>query len=232
VKEEEIIAIIPARGGSKGLPNKNILNIEGLPLIAHTILDAMESQYITSTYVSTDSLHIKEVAIKYGAKIIDRPETLASDTATSESALIHALLYLESIGHNPDLIVFLQCTSPIRTGKDIDQSILKLKETHADSLLSASPSHRFLWEENNGAAVAINFDYKSRPRRQDMKHQYIENGSIYVFKPWVLKELNNRLGGKIALYCMSEEASFEIDSQLDLQIVELLLKNQGEDVCF
>ena len=120
-----------------------------------------------------------------------------NDTASSESALIHSLQALEAQNINPDLLVFLQCTSPIRTGAEIDQAIAKLKAEEGDSLVSVSPSHRFLWEEVNGVAKSINYDYRHRPRRQDMNPQYVENGSIYVFKPWLLKENKNRLGGKI-----------------------------------
>jgi N-acylneuraminate cytidylyltransferase len=220
------IAIIPARGGSKGVPRKNVRLLGDKPLIAHSILDAKESQYTDKVYVSTDNLEIAEVSRQYGAEIIHRPNELAGDTASSESALIHALSEIEKTGISPDLIVFLQCTSPLRTGTDIDKAIAKLKAENADSLLSVSPSHRFLWEEVEGVATSINYDYRDRPRRQDMQPQYVENGSIYIFKPWILKEFGNRLGGKISLFIMSEAASWEIDSALDLEIAESLMKKQ------
>jgi N-acylneuraminate cytidylyltransferase len=220
------IAIIPARGGSKGVPRKNVRLLGDKPLIAHSILDAKESQYTDKVYVSTDNLEIAEVSRQYGAEIIHRPNELAGDTASSESALIHALSEIEKTGISPDLIVFLQCTSPLRTGTDIDKAIAKLKAENADSLLSVSPSHRFLWEEVEGVATSINYDYRDRPRRQDMQPQYVENGSIYIFKPWILKEFGNRLGGKISLFIMSETASWEIDSALDLEIAESLMKKQ------
>ncbi len=220
------IAIIPARGGSKGVPRKNVRLLGDKPLIAHSILDAKESQYTDKVYVSTDDLEIAEVSRQYGAEIINRPNQLAGDTASSESALIHALSEIEKTDISPDLVVFLQCTSPLRTGIDIDKAIAKLKAENADSLLSVSPSHRFLWEEVAGVAKSINYDYRDRPRRQDMQPQYVENGSIYIFKPWVLKEFGNRLGGKISLFIMSEAASWEIDSALDLEIAESLMKKQ------
>ena len=220
------IAIIPARGDSKGLPRKNVRFLEDKPLIAHSILDAKESKFTDKVYVSTDNLEIAEVSQKYGAEVIHRPKEIAGDTASSESALIHALSEIKKNDISPDLIVFLQCTSPIRTGTDIDNAIAKLKEENADSLLSVSPSHRFLWQKVDGIAQSINYDYRRRPRRQDMQPQYVENGSIYIFKPWVLKELNNRLGGKVAFFTMSEAARWEIDSPLDFEIAELLLKKQ------
>lgn len=220
------VAIVPARGGSKGLPRKNLRTLGNKPLIAYSILDAKESIAVDTVYVSTDDPEIAEVSSKYGAEIIYRPDELSGDTASSESALVHALFELEKTGTVPDLIVFLQCTSPIRTGTDIDYAIAKLQAENADSLLSVSPSHRFLWEEVDGIAKSINYDYRDRPRRQDMKPQYVENGSIYIFKPWVLQTLGNRLGGKVALFVMSEAAGLEIDSIHDFEIAEFLLKQE------
>lgn len=220
------IAIIPARGGSKGLPGKNIRNLANLPLIAHSIMSAREANMVDKVYVSTDDRKIAEIAQDYGAEVIDRPEELANDTASSESALIHAVEQIEATGIELNLVVFLQCTSPIRTEEDIDNAIKKVTTEGADSLLSVSPNHRFLWQEVDDVAQSINYDYRRRLRRQDMQPQYVENGSIYIFKPWVLKELNNRLGGKICLFPMSEAASWEIDSLLDFEIAESLLKKQ------
>ncbi len=221
-----IITIIPARGGSKGLPGKNIRNLADLPLIAHSIMSAKEAKLVDKVYVSTDDHEIAEIAKDYGAEIIDRPEQLANDTASSESALIHAVEQIEAKDIDINLVVFLQCTSPIRTAEDIDNAIKKVTTENADSLLSVSPNHRFLWQEVDDVVQSINYDYRRRLRRQDMQPQYVENGSIYIFKPWVLKELNNRLGGKISLFPMSEAASWEIDSLLDFEIAESLLKKQ------
>ncbi|MGK7957339.1 MAG: acylneuraminate cytidylyltransferase family protein, partial [Crocosphaera sp.] len=116
------IAIIPARGGSKGVPRKNVRLLAGKPLIAHSIEDAQESSFVDQVYVSTDNPEIATISVEYGAKIIERPAELANDTASSESALIHGLQALEKQNINPDLLVFLQCTSPIRTGVEIDQA--------------------------------------------------------------------------------------------------------------
>ncbi len=220
------IAIIPARGGSKGLPGKNIRTLAGKPLIAHSIINVKEAKLVDRVYVSTDDNEIAKISKDYGAEIINRPEELAGDTASSESALIHAVEQIEATGVTIDLVVFLQCTSPIRTETDIDNGIRKVKTEGADSLLSVSPSHRFLWQEIDGITKSINYNYRHRPRRQDMQPQYVENGSIYIFKPWVLKELNNRLGGKVTLFPMSEAASWEIDSLLDFEIAESLLTKQ------
>jgi N-acylneuraminate cytidylyltransferase len=219
----ETIAIITARGGSKGIPGKNIKSLGGKPLIAHSILDALEAQQVDRIYVTTDDPEIAQVSTDYGASIIHRPAELANDTASSESALIHALTEIEKSGINPELIVFLQCTSPLRTGLDIDRAIEQMRAENADSLLSVSPSHRFLWQKVDNEAQSINYDYRDRPRRQDLNPQYMENGSIYIFKPWVLKELNNRLGGKISLFVMDEDQSWEIDSLQDFRYIEFLM---------
>lgn len=218
-------AIIPARGGSKGIPNKNVQLLANKPLVAHTIAHAKEAKLVDHVYVSTDDLAIADISKQYGATIIHRPDALSSDIASSESALAHALSETEKTGVSPDLIAFLQCTSPIRTGADIDHAIEKLQAENADSLLSVSPSHRFIWEEVDEVAKPINYDHRSRPRRQDMKPQYVENGSIYIFKPWVLRELGNRLGGKISLFSMSEAAALEIDSPLDFEMAKVLMQN-------
>lgn len=221
-----IAAVIPARGNSKGIPRKNVRPIAGRPLIVHSILDCHESQLVDQIFVSTDDEEIAQVAEQHGATIIHRPAAIAGDTASSESALIHALQEIEVAYFHPDLIVFLQCTSPVRTGADIDQAICQLQTSGADSLLSVSPSHRFLWQEKKDEVISINYDYRQRQRRQDLVPQYVENGSFYIFKPWVLKTLNNRLGGKISLFCMDEKAAWEIDSLLDWKILELLLASE------
>jgi CMP-N,N'-diacetyllegionaminic acid synthase len=221
-----VIALIPARGGSKGVPRKNIRPLLDLPLIAHSILDAKQSKLVDRVYVSTDDPEISAVSLKYGAEIIHRPDAIAGDTATSESALIHALAEIEKAGTQPELIVFLQCTSPLRTGLELDRAIEQFRTEQADSLLSVTPTHRFLWEQRDGIAKSINYDYRDRQRRQDMNPQFMENGSIYIFKPWVLTELGNRLGGKISLFVMDEEQSWEIDSIADFEYVEFLLNRQ------
>ena len=122
--------------------------------------------------------------------------------------------------------MFLQATCPLRTGADIDAAVALLEATGADSLVSVSPAHLFLWEERDGQAVAVNRDWRLRPRRQDMPPRYRENGSIYVFRPWVLRPGNNRLGGKIVLFKMSEEAGVDIDSETDLELADFLLRRK------
>jgi CMP-N,N'-diacetyllegionaminic acid synthase len=217
------IAIIPARGGSKGIAKKNLKILGGKPLIAHSIIDAQEARLVDQVYVTTDDPEIAFVSREYGAEVIQRPPEFATDTASSEEALFHAVSETEKRDIHPELIIFLQCTSPLRTGLDIDRAITQIGEENADSLLSVAPNHRFLWHQVNGVAESINYNYHCRPRRQDMNPQYMENGSIYIFKPWILKKIKNRLGGKISLFIMNEDQSWEIDSLEDFEYVEFLM---------
>ncbi len=228
-KSGRVICIIPARGGSKGIPHKNIRLLGGKPLIAYSIEVARGAAGVDDVYVSTDDGAIADVSLACGAKVIDRPVELAGDTASSEAALRHALDMLEVDGVDVDLLVFLQCTSPLRTHADIECAISCLRTEGADSLLSVVPSHKFLWEMRAGVAVSTNYDYRNRPRRQDMIPQYAENGSIYIFKPWVLRELGNRLGGKVSLYVMREDQNLDIDTEDDWKFAEytLLCKNHS-----
>jgi len=226
---KDTVAIIPARGGSKGLPRKNLRLLAGKPLIVHTIEQANQSIWVTETVVSTDDDEIAAVSEAAGATVVRRPDDISGDQASSESALIHAIQSLLQLGRSlPDLTVFLQCTSPVRRPGDIDAAVATLMQKGADSLLSVSPSHRFLWTEEGGEARSINYDFSNRPRRQDMAPQYVENGSIYVFRTKALLDIGNRLSGKVALYPMDEEAAVDIDSMLDMELAELImLKRAG-----
>ena len=223
----QIPAIIPARGGSKGVPGKNIKELAGKPLLAHSIEQAKAAESVSDVFVSTDDGGIEQVAIDYGAQVISRPLDLSDDNASSEAALHHAVQNISTNYNDPQLIVFLQCTSPIRTAEDIDGAVDTLIEKDADSLLSVVPNHRFLWADDTSGPRSLNFDYTDRPRRQDMEPQYVENGSIYIFKPWVLQQYDNRLGGKVALYVMDEQAAFEIDTPFDFELVEFVMKYKG-----
>jgi YrbI family 3-deoxy-D-manno-octulosonate 8-phosphate phosphatase len=222
------IAIIPARGGSKRIPRKNLLPIAGLPLVAHSILHAKQARCVREVYVSTEDREIAELARMHGVEVVSRPLELASDQATSESALLHVLDYRTSHGlAEPDLVVFLQCTSPVRQSHDIDRAIETLLMTQADSLFSACENNRLIWALKDGQPYALNYDYHKRQREQDMRKQYRENGSIYVFHPSVLRQYNNRLGGKIALYEMDYWSSFQIDTPEHIDLVEWIMHRPG-----
>lgn len=219
------VAIIPARGGSKGLPGKNILPLAGKPLIVWSIEQALSASSVHGVYVSTDDDQIAVVARSAGAEVIQRPAELATDQASSEVALEHAIRTLVA-GRHPDLehITFLQCTSPLRRAEDLDRAFRIYKDKGADSLLSVSPSHRFFWRLGlDGFAQPVNYDPHNRPRRQDMEPAYQENGSIYIFSRNCFESFRNRLGHQVALYEMSEAAGYEIDSATDFAVVETLM---------
>ncbi|EKQ99105.1 acylneuraminate cytidylyltransferase family protein [Leptospira borgpetersenii] len=220
ISGKKVRVIIPARGGSKGVPGKNIRDLAGKPLLLWSIEDAKESKYVDEIYVSTDDAKIAQVAMLGGAQVIDRPMILATDKSKSEDAIIHALSVWEGVEADKEIIVFMQCTSPIRTGVEIDEAIEKFVTLEADSLLSVSEFHGFLWETKDKLAVPLNYDYKFRPMRQDIKNCYKENGSFYIFKPWVLEKTKNRLGGKIVLYEMNQAASLDIDTEFDFKLAE------------
>jgi len=223
------ITIIPARGGSKRIPRKNLIPLAGKPLIVHSIEQARNSQLAGRVIVSTDDSEIAEVAKQYGAEVLERPSELSTDTATSEEVLLHVLGAIErNPDSSPEIVVFLQCTSPFRKPDDIDNAIKTLIDIKADSLFSAFRFNKYIWSEQKGALAPINYDLNKRWREQDFPIQYQENGSIYVFKPWVLKEFNNRLGGTIAVYEMDELDSIQIDTTADLQMIEWLMKNKTE----
>lgn len=217
-----IISIIPARGGSKGLPGKNIRPFSGYPLVAWSIIQSLSSSAISHTIVSTDSEEIRDIVLKYGAEVpFMRPAEFAADHSHTEPVLLHALDELKKLGEEPDAIVLLQPTSPIRLDGTLDRAIEVFKAGGYDSMLSVHAGHHFYWK--NAADPRAQYDFKNRPRRQDVSESerlYAETGSIYITKTSVLREGENRLGGKIGLFPMSLEESFDIDTEGDFRFLE------------
>lgn len=222
---QEILAIIPARGGSKGIPGKNVRPVAGKPLLAYSIEHARNAPAIARIVVTTDDPTVAAVVEQWGAEVIWRPAEISGDHATSESALLHALDYLrDTESYEPDLIVFLQATSPLRQSEDIQKAIETLLSQEADSLFSFRPVEGFLWRCAGGNFDPVNYDPTHRPFRQDLQEACVEeNGSIYVLKPQVLRTHGSRLGGRIVGYRMRELDSFQVDKVSDLSLVESLL---------
>jgi len=216
----KIIAIIPARGESKGIPRKNLKLIGGKPLIAYSIDVSLKTELISETYVSTEDEEIKNISLSFGAKVIDRPRELASDTTSTELVLLHAAEYLKN---EFDYFILLQPTSPIRYPEQIDEAINLILDQKGDSLLSVFRNDTFFWSKNG---VSLNYDYKNRPRRQDKDWEFIENGSIYITKKEILLNEKNRLGGKILMYLMPKWMSFEIDEPFDIELIEFLIQTK------
>lgn len=226
--EFNIITIIPARGGSKGILNKNIIDIAGKPLIGWSIEQSINSKLINHTFVSTNDNQIATVAKSYGAEIIWRPNELSGDRSSSESAILHALNYLKNERKIvPDYVVFMQATSPLRKSDDIKNAIQQILKEGGDSLFSGSKFEDFLfWEKGNDGLKSINYDYLNRGRRQDRIPQYVENGSLYISKTKTLLEEKNRLGGKISLYEMDFWQTWEIDTIEDVEIIEYYIEQK------
>ena len=180
---------------------------------------------IDYTFVSTDDDQIAKLAKNCGVKTIIRPDHLCKDDSTSESALLHAIEYIKSEHQvSPDIIIFLQATSPLRLQNDIDKAINLFIKMEGDSLFSATKLNDLtLWEKENDDWRSINFDYQNRLRRQDMLPNFIENGSIYIFKPEILENNNNRLGGKIIAYEMKFWQTWEIDSIHEIDLIEFYI---------
>lgn len=216
MENKKIVVCIPARGGSKGIPKKNIVDLVGKPLIAHSIEAAKNCELVSEVYVSTEDKEIAEISKSFGAKIVDRPMDIAVDTASSEAALLH---FAEKVDF--DILVFMQCTSPLTRSYDIEGAI-KLFLTGYDSVLSVTEDHGgflcggFTWDEDG---QSVNYDYKNRPRRQERKKTYRENGAIYITSKDNLLKHKNRLNGRVGIFEMPSLLSYEIDSPDDLDFL-------------
>lgn len=227
-KDKKFLAIIPARAGSKGIKDKNITDLDGKPLIAHTIEAGLKSKYIDDVVVSTDGEQIAKVSKKYGALVpFLRPEYLASDTAKTIDAVIHCIDELKKAGKVYDYIVILQPTQPLRQDYHIDQSIELMLQKDANGLVSVCKvkDHPILMRTlNENGEVNNLLNASSTQRRQDFKDFYKVNGAIYINK---IDESFNRetsLNDNKVAYIMDEKYSVDIDELLDLKIAELLLK--------
>jgi N-acylneuraminate cytidylyltransferase len=191
-------------------------------LLEITIGHALASRWVSRTFVSTDSDTIMAVALQARADVVRRPAVISNDFSPSEAALKHVL---ENAKSSPDIVVMLQCTSPFRAPDDIDNAIRMVAEDGYDSVLSVVAQNQFVWNDHGKGAWSVNYDpvQGQRPMRQSVK-SYVENGSIYVFKPWVLEHFGSRLGGKIGVYEMNRWQSVEVDTEDDLELCKWILE--------
>lgn len=223
-KDKTFLAIILARGGSKRLPRKNILNLAGKPLIAWTIEAAKNSNYIDQVIVSSDDDEIINIAIEYGSKTIKRPSVLASDTSTSFEAIKHTL---DNVG-NYNYIILLQPTSPLRTTKQIDEAIELLDIKKADAIISVSEmEHSPLWSNtlpDDGNMRNFLRDEVKNSRSQDFLQYFRLNGAIYLCTiDKLLEEKSFMLKENIYAYQMDRQSSIDIDFKIDFKIAEVLM---------
>lgn len=227
--KKEVLAIIPARGGSKGVKRKNIRELNGIPLIGYTINAARNSKHVSRVMVSTEDAEIADVSMSLGAEVpFLRPSELASDNSPTMDCILHMLKYLEeNEGYIPDYVVLLQCTSPLRTSKHIDEAYEKLINSSFDSIISVAEVESNPYWSNIFKGEKLEYfieDGKKITRRQDLPEVYRMNGAIYLAKLNVLKNENTFECENLTGYIMDEYASVDIDTEMDFKIAEVILK--------
>ena len=216
------IAIIPARGGSKRLPGKNTKLLGEIPLLAHSILYAKQHNFIHAVYVSTDDVVIKEIALQYGAIVIDRPQALSGDLEPTVSALKHVLESIDEIIEN---VILLQATNPLRSQNLLQNAFAIFQEQQTNSLFTVSRSHHKLGKIINNRFIPYN--YEVGQRSQDLEPLYYENGLLYITKASVI--LNNEIITKDAFPLEVDHpfANVDIDTQEDFDYAEYLLNKKN-----
>ena len=227
--QKKILALIPARGGSKGIKGKNIIDLAGKPLISYSIIAAKRSKYIDSVVVSTDNEDIARTALEYGASVpFMRPSELASDTSKTIDSVIHAINELEKQGHVYDTLVLLQATQPLRDEIDIDSAIEEFFDRGEESLVSVSPvddNPILIRTVNKDGSLCNLLNVSSTCRRQDMPAYYKVNGCIYINRISEINEASSFNDNKIP-YIMPAEKSVDIDELKDLVVAEYYLKKK------
>ena len=221
--KNKVIAIILARGGSKGIPRKNVLEFARHPLVAWSVIQAKQTKEIDEVYISSDSDEILEIAQSYGAKVIKRPDEYAGDTAKSEEAILHALKVL---GSDQEMVIMLEPTAPLRKPNDLGEAVNMFRNEGWDSCFSGATLQDFLiWKKDeSGELISINYDYKNQGPRQMREPDYHENGAIYMFKPEIVLKNKNRFGGNIGIFPNDFWQSFELDEPEEWNFVELVFR--------
>jgi YrbI family 3-deoxy-D-manno-octulosonate 8-phosphate phosphatase len=218
--------VIPARGGSKGVPGKNLAPVGGIPLVARAIRACAGARRVTAVVVSTDDPAIAEVARSAGAEVVLRPAAIAGDTATSEAAVVHAMdAYQAMCGTPADVVLLVQCTSPFVTSEEIDAVVAAVTEQGADTAHTVAPFHGFLWRDASdadsasakGGGVGVNHDKSTRPRRQDRPQDLLETGAAYAMRADGFRAANHRFFGRTALVRTDPARVLEIDEPADLE---------------
>ncbi|MFJ1745516.1 cytidylyltransferase domain-containing protein [Streptomyces sp. NPDC088116] len=218
-----VLAVIPARGGSKGVPAKNLAAVGGVPLVVRAVRAALAARRVTDVVVSTDDEAIADAARAAGAEIVLRPAAIAGDTATSEAAVLHAMDAHEAMrGTTTDVVLLVQCTSPFITADDLDGVAGAVTEDGADTALTVAPTHGFIWRQDSTSdtggpdGYGVNHDKANRPRRQDRQQEYLETGAAYAMRAEGFREANHRFFGRTALVRTDPARVLEIDDPHDL----------------
>lgn len=214
----DAVAVIPARGGSKGVPGKNVATVGGVPLVARAVAAALAAG-IEDVRVSTDDAAIAAAALGAGASVIDRPAELAGDTASSEAALLHAVEVLAAEGVRPTVLVFLQATSPFIEPEPLARAVRRVLGGEADSVLAAFETYAFLWRRTG---TGVNHDASFRPRRQDREPHFQETGAFYVLRTAGFVAARFRFFGRVAIEEVAADRAVEIDDVHELELARVL----------
>jgi YrbI family 3-deoxy-D-manno-octulosonate 8-phosphate phosphatase len=228
-----VIAIVPARGGSKGIPQKNLRAVGGVPLIVRAVRSLRAVASIDRVVVSTDDVDIAAAALAAGAEVVDRPDDLAGDAAGSEAALLHALGVLDERGESADddVLVFAQATSPFLDRAALDDAVRRVRDGGEDSVFAATPTHVFLWragDERTGA-VGVNHDRAVRPRRQDREPEYAETGAFYVMRAAGFRTAGHRFFGRVGIAAVDPRGALEIDTFDELELADAIAPLLDDD---
>jgi len=214
---------VPARGGSKGIPGKNLRTVDGVPLVVRAVTAAQRAASVARVVVTTDDDAIAAVARTAGADVVDRPHDLASDDASTEDALLHALDDLRTRGFaDPDITVLVQCTSPFTEPADIDGVVGLLDDPGVDCAFTAMRTHAFVWRAGPKGVVAVNHDAATRQRRQDRPVEFVETGAAYAMRTAGFRRARHRFFGTAAVFEVPPERALEIDDPADLGRAERL----------
>jgi len=217
------LGLIPCRGGSKGIPRKNVQPVAGEPLLAHTVAASRDAESVDRTLVSTDDEEIRAAAREAGASApFLRPDELATDEAPVEPTVEHALEYLADEGERYDTVALLQATSPLRTATHVDEAVARYEAKRADSLVAVSEDHSYRWRRTDEGAERRNYD--SRKRRQDKAPEYVESGAIYLVDADRFRETGDLQTGRTALYVLDRVSALDVDEPFELWLADRVLR--------
>lgn len=223
-----ILCVIPVRGGSKGIPRKNLKPIAGKPLVAWTIEQALDAkaalalEHQMDVIVSTDDVELAEIAQQYGAEVpFMRTAHLAEDTTATEPVIEHAIEFMTEAGRRPDAVMLLQATSPVRLPGTLERAVRQFASSDSDSMVGVIPIGPFIWAATEPPTAQ--YEVMARPRRQELTREtfrYRENGSMYITKTEIYEEFHNRLAGAIELFMLEDIEGVDIDAPIDFSVAE------------
>lgn len=220
------LAVVLARGGSKGIPGKNRRPFCGVPLVEWCLRAAMKSTLIDSVLLSSDDELILDIGRILGCDVHERKPEDAMDNTSSEQSLMAALRE-HPLGENAQTILMVQPTSPLTTSEDFDQALSLFVEGNYDSMLTAVDDHSFSWKVEEDGSATPSYDPKKRPMRQSILHQRKENGAFYITKRSILEKEDCRLGGRMGCYTMPDHSRVDIDEEFDWMLAETIAEKLG-----